>query len=206
MRRKENAEAVHAENPCSTLDHLDSGFLAWARSRIPFRLTLRARGGTGIFAWEVGAGRLPAGLRLRDDGSIAGTPQVAGTYRFIARARDTESRSIRYPVTLDVTRRLTVTTAQMPAGKLGRLYSANLATVGGVGPTRWKLVEGRLPSGIRLAAESGCLTGTPRETGSHVVRVEVRDRLNATSTRTLAVVIGAAVRSRGMRLRSGFSE
>lgn len=28
---------------------------------IPFRLTLRARGGTGIFHWDVGAGRLPVG-------------------------------------------------------------------------------------------------------------------------------------------------
>ena len=167
---------------------------------IPFRLTLRARGGTGIFDWEVGAGRLPVGLRLRDDGSIAGTPRVAGTYRFVARARDTESRSIKYPVTLDVTPRLTVPAPQMPAGKLGRFYSANLATVGGIGPTRWKLVGGRLPSGIRFAAELGSLIGTPRESGTHVVKVEARDRLNATSTRTLAVVIRVAPRSSGMRL------
>ena len=80
----------------------------------------------------------------------------------------------------------------MPAGKLGRFYSANLATLGGVGPTRWTLVGGRLPSGIRLEAELGSLIGTPRETGTHVVKVEARDRLNATSTRTLAVVINSA--------------
>jgi hypothetical protein len=165
---------------------------------IPFRLTLRARGGTGIFDWEVGAGRVPLGLRLRDDGSLAGTPRVAGTYRFVARARDTESRSIEYPVTLDVTPRLTVPAPHMPAGKLGRFYSANLATVGGIAPTRWKLVGGRLPSGIRFAAESGSLIGTPRETGTHLVKVEARDRLNATSTRTLAVVVRAAA-PRGTR-------
>ena len=33
MRREENAEAVHAENPCTTLDHFDSGYPARARSR-----------------------------------------------------------------------------------------------------------------------------------------------------------------------------
>jgi hypothetical protein len=167
---------------------------------IPFRLTLRARGGTGSFDWEAGAGGLPVGLRLRDDGSIAGTPRAAGTYRFVARARDTEARSVTYPVTLDVTRRLTLPARQLPAGKLGRFYSANLATVGGIAPTRWKLVGGRLPSGIRFASESGSLIGTPREIGTHVIKVEARDRLNATSTRTLAVVIRAAPRSRGMRL------
>lgn len=163
---------------------------------IPFRLMLRARGGTGIFDWEAGAGRLPVGLRLRDDGSIAGTPRVAGTYRFVARARDTEARSVKYPVTLEVTPRLSVPTLQVPAGKLGRFYSANLATVGGVGPTRWKLVDGRLPRGIRFAADLGSLVGTPRETGTHVIKVEARDRLNATSTRTLAVVIRAAPRGK----------
>ena len=169
---------------------------------IPFRLTLRARGGTGIFDWEVGAGRLPVGLRLRDDGSIAGIPRVAGSYRFVARARDTESRSIKYPVTLAVTPRLIVRAPQMPAGKVGRFYSANLATVGGIGPTRWKLVGGRLPRGIRFAAESGSLIGTPRETGTHVVKVEARDRLNATSTRTLTIVIGTAPKRAIPRVRA----
>jgi large repetitive protein len=161
---------------------------------MPFRLTLRARGGTGIFHWGVGAGRLPVGLQLRDDGSIAGTPRVAGTYRFLARARDTESASITYPVTLEVTPRLIVPAPQTPAGKVGRFYSAKLATVGGIGRITWKLVGGRLPSGIRFAAESGTLIGTPRESGTHVVKVEARDRLNAMSTRTLAVVIRAAPR------------
>ena len=161
---------------------------------IAFRLTLRARGGTGIFKWEVGAGRLPVGLRLHADGSIAGTPRLAGTYRFVARARDTEARSIRYPVTLDVTPRLAIPAPQIPSGKLGRLYSFRLATVGGIGPTRWKLVGGRLPRGIRFAADIGRLIGTPRETGTHVVKLEARDRLNATSTRRLAVVIEAAPR------------
>jgi hypothetical protein len=168
---------------------------------IPFRLTLRARGGTGIFKWDVGAGRLPAGLRLRGDGSIAGTPRVAGTYRFVARARDTESRSVRYQVTLDVTPRLVVPALRLPAGKLGRFYSAGLATVGGIGPTRWRLVGGRLPRGIRFAAELGSLIGMPRETGTHLVEVEARDRLNATSTRTLAVVIRAAPRGSELRPR-----
>jgi len=161
---------------------------------IPFRLTLRARGGTGIFHWDVGAGRLPVGLQLRDDGSIAGTPRVAGTYRFLARARDTESASITYPVTLEVTPRLMVPAPQTPTGKVGRFYSAKLATVGGIGRITWKLVGGRLPSGIRFAAELGTLIGTPRESGTHVVKVEARDRLNAMSTRTLAVVIRAAPR------------
>ena len=75
---------------------------------IPFRMTLRARGGSGIFSWELVAGKLPVGVRLRDDGSIVGTPRTAGTYSFVARARDTESRSLRWPVTLAVAPRLRI--------------------------------------------------------------------------------------------------
>lgn len=67
-----------------------------------FRMTLRARGGSGVFVWALVAGKLPLGLRLRDDGSIVGTPRFAGTYRFVARATDTEERALRWPVTLVV--------------------------------------------------------------------------------------------------------
>lgn len=143
-----------------------------AGKRTPKQFTLRIRAQPSIISTPAIPLGLPTGLRLHADGSIAGTPRVAGTYRFVARARDTESRSVNYPVTLDITPRLHVPAPRTPAGKLGRRYNANLAAIGGVGPTRWKLVAGRLPSGIRLAASSGTLTGTPRETGTHVVKVK----------------------------------
>jgi large repetitive protein len=162
---------------------------------IPFRMTLRARGGSGIFSWDIVAGRLPVGLRLRGDGSIVGTPLLAGTYRFVARARDTESRSVRWPVMLDVSPRLLIRYQRLPAGKLGRFYSAQLTTVGGVAPAVWKLKRGRLPTGIRLAPALGRFIGTPSETGTHVVAVEASDGLNAKSTSTFAIVITAPPKS-----------
>ena len=158
---------------------------------IPFRMTLRARGGSGIFDWELVAGRLPIGLRVDADGSIVGTPRTAGTYRFVARARDTEARSLRWPVMLDVATRLRIRAQRLPVGKLGRFYSVSLTTAGGVAPTVWKLTRGRLPSGIRLAPTLGRFTGTPSEAGTHVVAVEASDGLNAKSTSTYAIVITA---------------
>ncbi len=164
----------------------------------PFRMTLRARGGSGIFVWELVAGKLPVGLRLRDDGSIVGTPRIAGTYGFVARARDTEARSLRWPVMLVVAPRLVVRTQRLPAAKVGRFYRADLAAAGGVAPTVWKLSRGRLPQGIRLASALGRFTGTPREAGTHVIAVEVSDGLNAKSTGTFAIVINTSPR-KGIR-------
>ncbi|MBA2296186.1 MAG: putative Ig domain-containing protein [Actinobacteria bacterium] len=160
---------------------------------MPFRLTLRARGGSGLFVWELVAGKLPVGLGLRDDGSIVGTPRIAGTYRFVARARDTEARSLSWPVVLVVAPRLVVRTKQLPAAKVGRFYSAGLTAAGGVAPTVWKLRRGRLPHGIRLAPALGRFTGTPREAGTYLVAVEVTDGLKAKSTGTFAIVIKDAV-------------
>ena len=158
---------------------------------IPFRMTLRARGGSGIFSWELVTGKLPVGVRLRDDGSIVGTPRTAGTYSFVARARDTESRSLRWPVMLAVAPRLRIRAQRLPAAKLGRFYSASLTTAGGVAPKVWKLTRGRLPPGIRLAPALGRFTGTPSQAGTHLVAVEASDGLNAKSTSTFAIVITA---------------
>lgn len=156
---------------------------------VPFRMTLRARGGSGIFAWTLVAGRLPAGLRLSVDGSIMGTPRSAGTYRFEAKARDTESRSLTWAATLSVAPRLVIRSRRLPAAKVGRLYKADLIATGGVAPKRWKLVRGRMPRGIRLAPALGRLTGTPKEAGRQLVTVEVSDGLEVKRTKTFSVVV-----------------
>ena len=130
-----------------------------------------------------------------------GTPRLAGTYRFAARARDTEARSLRWPVVLVVAPRLVVRTQRLPAAEVGRSYSANLTATGGVAPTAWKLRRGRLPHGIRLAPTLGGFTGTPREAGTHLVTVEVSDGLNAKSTSTFAIVIKTSPR-KGTRRQS----
>ena len=153
----------------------------------PFRMTLRARGGSGIFAWELITGRLPLGLRLRNDGSIVGTPRFAGTFHFVPRARDTEARAVGYPVMLRVAPRLVVPIQRLAAPKVGRSYGARLNATGGVAPIRWKLKHGRLPPGIRLAPQLGRLTGAPKQAGAFRFAVEVRDRLNVTFTRWLSL-------------------
>jgi large repetitive protein len=155
----------------------------------PFTMRLRARGGSGIFAWALAVGKLPGGIRLGRDGSISGTPRRAGTYRFEAKARDTESRSLRWAATINVAQRLRIPAQRLPAARVAQPYDAHVVTAGGVPPSVWKVTRGGLPRGIRLISSSGRLTGTPKEAGSYLVTVEVEDRLRVEHARTFRIVV-----------------
>ncbi len=155
----------------------------------PFTMRLRARGGSGIFAWALAVGKLPEGLRLLRDGSITGTPRRPGTYRFEAKARDTESRSLRWSGTISVAPRLRIPAQRLPPARVAKLYSARLAIAGGVAPSVWRVTQGRLPRGIRLASAFGRLTGTPKEAGAYFVTVEAADRLGVEHARMFRMVV-----------------
>jgi hypothetical protein len=157
---------------------------------VPLRMTLRARGGTGIFAWKLVQGPLPAGLRLRLDGSIIGIPRAAGTFTFVVRARDTEARTATALESMTVAPRLRVRTLRLPTARRGRAYSARLSAEGGVGRKAWRLDGGRLPSGLRLTRATGRLSGTPGEAGRFVVAFEVTDGLGVSSRKAFLIEVG----------------
>lgn len=167
----------------------------------PFRMTLRARGGSGIFVWKVAAGELPPGIRMGVDGTIAGIPWIPGSYRFVARAKDTEARSLIRQMKISVAPRLRIRTQRLPAAEIGRRYRADLATLGGVSPTVWKVTHGRLPRGIRLASTLGRLTGAPTTVGRHVVTLEASDGLEVKDAKTFNILVFTprAVSSSGTR-------
>ena len=162
-----------------------------------FRMTFSFCGAMGAVVWTVPTGELPSGLALRADGTIAGTPRRAGTYRFTARATDVLSRVAEYVGTLTVARSLRVPTQRLPAARVGRVYRASLTAVGGVGPKVWEVERGRLPRGLRLDPARGVLIGTPRLVGERRITVEVTDGLGATATRALELrVVSPHRRSR----------
>jgi len=156
---------------------------------VPFRMRLRARGGSGSFAWTLSAGRLPAGVRIGVDGSITGTPRTPGNYRFGTRAKDTEGRSLSWRTKLVVAPRLGIRTPPLPGAQIGRRYRADLTAVGGVAPTTWKVTRGRLPRGIRLDKMRGRLTGTPTTAGRHVFTIEARDGLEVEDAKSFTILV-----------------
>jgi putative Ig domain-containing protein len=54
----------------------------------PYRTQLTANLGTTPYHWTVMHGKLPAGVHLRHDGTLAGRPRKLGIYRFTVRVRD----------------------------------------------------------------------------------------------------------------------
>src|SRR5260221_7627479 len=48
----------------------------------PYYFRLPASGGTGLYHWRLAGGSLPAGLKLAEDGELAGLPQETGQFEF----------------------------------------------------------------------------------------------------------------------------
>jgi hypothetical protein len=152
-----------------------------------FRTTLSFCGAMGTVVWTVPEGGLPSGLALRANGTISGTPRVAGTYRFTVRATDVLERVTEYAGTIAVAPTLRVGTQRLPSAKAGRGYRASLTAIGGVGRKVWTVEQGRLPRGLRLDPARGVISGTPRLAGERRVVVEVSDGLGVAAKRALVL-------------------
>ena len=159
---------------------------------VPFEATVSATGGTGTYTWTLAAGSLPTGVEFDPTtGAISGTPEEAGRFTFSITATDTEGRVTTLNVTLTVAAELAIKTLRLKAAKVGRLYQAKLATLGGVQPVRWKLLRGKPPLGVRFAKKLGTFVGTPRRAGTFRLTVQASDSLGVKSQKTLVLVVKA---------------
>jgi hypothetical protein len=68
----------------------------------PYNLGLTATGGTPPYLWLLASGTLPSGIVLTSDGMLAGTPTLAGSYRFTVEVRDAASATATLPLALTV--------------------------------------------------------------------------------------------------------
>ncbi|MDA8065279.1 MAG: Ig domain-containing protein [Thermaerobacter sp.] len=87
---------------------------------------------------------------------------------------------------------LVVITKDVSKATVGQPYSRTLEAAGGAPPYRWRLAQGRLPSGISLGTSSGDLTGVPAQAGVFSFTVAVTDRAGKTVFRTLSLRVAAA--------------
>src|SRR5208283_195286 len=66
------------------------------------------------------------------------------------------------------------TTSPLSPATVGKPYSASLSASGGTAPYSWSLVWGSLPTGLKLNASTGAITGTPTGASTSFT-VQVRD-------------------------------
>jgi Putative Ig domain len=138
-----------------------------------------AAGGFGTKAWQL-EGSLPRGLTLDARmGAITGTPAAAGSYPLKLVVSDGEGRTAAVDLTIVVSPRLTIAPTRLSPARTGRPYYARITALGGVGDTTFKVLTGRLPAGVRLAVNTGVLSGRPRTAGTYRIVIAARDRLAA---------------------------
>ncbi len=150
-----------------------------------------ASGGTGGYIWSVSSGSLPAGLTLSSAGVIAGTPTAAGPIEFTVQVKDSSGATASQPLTITIAApQLTVTTASLPTGTVGTVYSQTLLASGGTGGYMWSAASGSLPAGLTLSI-AGVIAGNPTAAGPATFTAQVKDSSGATATQSLTITIAA---------------
>jgi large repetitive protein len=151
-----------------------------------FSFTPNATGGRAPLKWS--ATGLPAGLTLdAATGAIAGTPTAAGLSPVKLTATDTLGLTTTLNVNVAVAAELALAKKALPLAKAGRAYAARLTVTGGVRPLTWKATGA--PTGLRLNARTGILSGKPRKAGTYRLSVRVTDKLGVVARSTVLLKV-----------------
>lgn len=182
---------------------LPSGTAGRAYPGFDFNSALQVQGDPnfkpGGVTWTVVGGAVPAGLVLRADGTLAGTPSAGGTASFQVKAtyRSKAGTQAYQVVTGEVS--IALADAVLPGAEQGTAYSydfkprlsvSNDPQFNGAAVT-WT-AAGALPPGLALATD-GVLSGTPSTAGTFLVTVAAK-YLNKSDQHGYQLAVGAGVR------------
>ena len=157
--------------------------------RRPLQISIDAKGGTPGYSWKI-SGTLPGKTGFvgnQGNGStsfLRGVPAEAGTFPIVLTVTDAAGASAEVKVTLIVAERLQIATFGVGRARTGKRYRLTLFTRGGVGETNWALGAGSLPSGLKLNARTGVISGSARKSGRFRFTVVVTDSLEAKAAMT----------------------
>jgi large repetitive protein len=134
----------------------------------PFTWGVKATGGREPYTYSSDA--LPGGITLNPDGTISGTPTLAGQTKSTFTVKDVNGRTDTLQVTFTTKALLAFHKTKQPrVGTVGTLYTWRLP-VAGASETKIFLASGAIPPGLTLDEETGTLSGTPLAAGTYKVK------------------------------------
>jgi WD40 repeat protein len=145
-----------------------------------------ASGGLLPLAWKLMSGALPNGLTLGTDGSLSGTPTLAGTFNFIVTVTDSAPTpvpvSLQFSVVITNPPPPTINATPPPTATVGAPYSFQFSASDGLAPLVWS--ETTMGPALPNLAVSigGLLSGTPSGAGIFPITVSVIDQLKQPGT------------------------
>jgi hypothetical protein len=147
-------------------------------------VTLVATGGVSPYTWSLTTGAMPAGLTISDNGTVAGTPKSAGTFRFTLQVADSTGGTAKVAKTFVIARALKATLAPACAAQcLVEVGCANVCgkfgtLTGGVAPFTYTSL-GNLPAGLHLSGLTLVGTFTSSTPRFYTFTVNVTDSFGA---------------------------
>lgn len=158
-----------------------------------YTFTLTATG-TAPITWSITSGTLPTGVSLNaSTGVVSGTPTASGTFNFALKAANGFSPDATQNASLTINPVCLITSATLPAGKLGIPYSETVPTQGCASPA-YSVSAGSLPTGLSLNSGSGLISGTPTVSGLSSFTISITDANgNPTQATSITIVPGPGV-------------
>lgn len=166
----------------------------------PYQLTLAVEGGDGDYAWRTVGGEFPAGLTLRDDGVVEGTPTAEQTTGVSVQVRDgsdrvSEAQQLSFTVRSagdgNVTQpepRIESAVTLLDDAVAGQVFRHRFTADSGAAPHQWR--ADALPSGLQLSSD-GTLAGRP-EAGTNTFTVTMTDGDGGTAKQEVRLVVAEA--------------
>jgi hypothetical protein len=98
--------------------------------------------------------------------------------------------SVPPPVPPPASAPLAISTTTLPAGTVGKAYSATLAAAGGTSPYTWSASS--LPIGLSVSS-AGTISGVPATAGIQMALLVLRDSTGATASSSLSLIISSSL-------------
>ena len=179
------APAPVADAPLSVVPSVLS-----ASANAPYSGRIGVAGGGAGFTFRAVADSLPRGVTLSPDGTVSGSPDMGpGQYPFTVAVSHPSGLAGTVELVFTILpARMAFAARPLPTATRGRLYRARFVVTGGSAPYRFRIVDSRLPRGLRLLA-TGVVTGRAAHSGRFRFTVEARDATGMTVRKQYTLLV-----------------